>query len=33
MRNVPSQLLCQTCNQKKHARDPIEHMQSLGFLI
>ena len=27
------QLLCQTCNQKKHARDPIEHMQSLGFLI
>lgn len=27
------QLLCRSCNQHKHARDPIQHMQSLGFLL
>jgi 5-methylcytosine-specific restriction endonuclease McrA len=27
------QLLCPPCNQQKHARDPIEFMQSRGFLI
>lgn len=27
------QFLCPTCNLRKHARDPIEHMQSLGFLL
>lgn len=27
------QLLCPPCNLKKAARDPIEHMQSLGFLL
>lgn len=27
------QLLCQTCNQRKHAKDPIEFNQSLGLLI
>lgn len=30
-RNI--QLLCQPCNSRKQARDPIEHMQSLGFLL
>lgn len=27
------QLLCQPCNNKKHAKDPIEYMQSLGKLL
>lgn len=27
------QLLCQPCNQKKHAKDPVDYMQSLGYLI
>lgn len=27
------QLLCPSCNQQKHARDPIEFMQSRGFLL
>lgn len=27
------QLLCQPCNSSKHARDPIEFMQSRGFLL
>jgi len=27
------QLLCRACNQKKHAKDPIQFMQSIGFLI
>lgn len=27
------QLLCQPCNSHKHARDPIEFMQSRGFLL
>lgn len=27
------QLLCQLCNQKKHAKDPIDFMQQNGFLI
>ncbi len=27
------QLLCPTCNLTKHAKDPIEFMQSMGFLI
>lgn len=27
------QLLCAGCNQRKSAKDPIDHMQSLGFLI
>jgi 5-methylcytosine-specific restriction endonuclease McrA len=27
------QLLCPTCNLKKAARDPIQYMQSLGFLL
>lgn len=27
------QLLCASCNQRKSAKDPIDHMQSLGFLI
>lgn len=27
------QLLCQPCNQAKHARDPITHARSLGRLI
>lgn len=27
------QLLCQTCNLSKHARDPVEFMQSKGFLL
>ena len=27
------QLLCQTCNQRKHAKDPIEFNQSLGLLL
>ncbi len=27
------QLLTQTCNQQKHAKDPIEFMQSRGFLL
>lgn len=33
--NWPSnlQLLCQKCNLHKHARDPIEHAQSLGLLL
>lgn len=27
------QILCGTCNRKKHAKDPIEFMQSLGMLL
>ncbi|MBU9359553.1 HNH endonuclease [Burkholderia multivorans] len=27
------QLLCRTCNLSKHARDPVEFMQSRGFLL
>lgn len=27
------QLLCRPCNRRKHAADPIEHMQKLGFLL
>lgn len=27
------QLLCQPCNQRKHARDPIEFARSLGRLL
>jgi len=27
------QILCQKCNSSKHAKDPIEFMQSRGFLI
>jgi 5-methylcytosine-specific restriction endonuclease McrA len=27
------QLLCPPCNRRKHARDPIEFMQSLGLLL
>jgi 5-methylcytosine-specific restriction endonuclease McrA len=27
------QILCPTCNQQKNARDPIEFMQSRGFLL
>lgn len=27
------QLLCQPCNQSKHTKDPIDFMQSRGFLL
>jgi 5-methylcytosine-specific restriction endonuclease McrA len=27
------QLLCQTCNQMKHAKHPIDFAQSLGLLV
>lgn len=27
------QLLCPPCNLKKHAKDPIDYMQSLGYLL
>lgn len=27
------QLLCQPCNQRKHAKDPIDFMQSRGYLL
>ena len=27
------QILCRSCNSQKHARDPIEFMQSRGFLL
>lgn len=27
------QILCKTCNCSKNAKDPIDHMQSLGFLL
>jgi len=27
------QILCQPCNNQKHARDPIKHMQSKGYLL
>lgn len=27
------QMLCQTCNSKKYNKDPIDYMQSLGFLL
>jgi len=27
------QLLCQSCNNSKHAKDPIDFMQSRGFLL
>lgn len=27
------QLLCPTCNRKKHAKDPIDWMQSRGYLL
>jgi 5-methylcytosine-specific restriction endonuclease McrA len=28
-----AQLLCAPCNMRKHARDPIDHMRSLGLLL
>ena len=28
-----AQLLCRSCNASKGARDPIDHMQRLGFLL
>lgn len=33
--NLPSniQLLCMSCNSRKHARDPIDFMQELGYLL
>lgn len=31
--NTNLQLLCSSCNQHKHAKDPIEFMQSLGKLL
>lgn len=33
--NDPSnlQLLCPPCNMRKHAKDPVDYMQSLGFLL
>lgn len=33
--NAPAnlQLLCQTCNQKKHAKDPISFAQEIGLLL
>lgn len=33
--NRPSnlQILCPTCNNRKHCRDPIEFMQSQGYLL
>jgi len=27
------QLLCGSCNKSKHAKDPIDFMQSRGFLL
>ncbi len=27
------QLLCPTCNRKKHAKDPVAFMQAMGYLI
>lgn len=27
------QLLCQLCNNRKHNKDPIDYMQSLGYLL
>jgi 5-methylcytosine-specific restriction endonuclease McrA len=27
------QILCESCNTRKHARDPIDHMRSLGMLL
>jgi HNH endonuclease len=30
-RNI--QLLCQPCNQTKHAKDPVDFMRSRGFLL
>lgn len=27
------QLLCMPCNRRKHAKDPIDYMQSLGYLL
>ena len=27
------QLLCPTCNAKKGAKDPIDHVQSMGMLL
>lgn len=27
------QVACPTCNMKKHAKDPIQYMQSLGYLL
>ena len=33
--NYPAniQILCSKCNQRKSSKDPIEHMQSLGYLL
>jgi 5-methylcytosine-specific restriction endonuclease McrA len=28
-----TQLLCRTCNRRKHAKDPIKFMQANGFLL
>lgn len=28
-----TQLTCPTCNQKKHAKDPIRFMQEMGYLL
>lgn len=30
-RNI--QILCQSCNCSKHAKDPIDYMRSLGFML
>lgn len=27
------QMLCQPCNNRKHAKDPIDYAQSLGLLL
>jgi 5-methylcytosine-specific restriction endonuclease McrA len=27
------QILCQPCNQKKHAKDPVRFMQEMGYLL
>ena len=32
-RDENMQLLCQPCNQSKHAKHPVDFMQELGFLL